>query len=55
MELVLPILVAAAGVYVGYRIIRGGFARPQSERWNVYGIIFCVVLLMLVLSYIFGP
>ncbi len=32
---ILFFLLAMVGVYVAYRIIRGGFDRPQSERWNV--------------------
>jgi hypothetical protein len=55
MGSVLAFLIAVAGVYAGYLIIRGGFKRPQSEKWNVYGIVFCILLLILALSYIFNP
>lgn len=32
--------------YLAYRIIRGGFARPQSTRLNVFGWIGCGILLL---------
>lgn len=51
---VLFFLLAMVGVYVAYRIIRGGFDRPQSERWNAYGIGLWVVIVIWALSYFFG-
>jgi len=36
--------------YGAYRAIRGGFARPQSARLNGYGIVGCIVLLIVALS-----
>lgn len=38
--------------YGAYRAIRGGFERSQSERLTGYGIIGCVVLLMIVMGLI---
>ncbi len=43
-------LVFALVVFLAYRAIRGGFERAQSIKLNVYGIIGCIVLLILVLS-----
>jgi hypothetical protein len=39
--------------YTAYRIIRGGFERPQSEKLTGYGIIGCIVL-CLVAVYLIG-
>ena len=50
---ILFFLLAMVGVYVAYRIIRGGFDRPQSERWNAYGIGLWVVIAIWALSYFF--
>ena len=35
--------------YAAYRIIRGGFERPQSDRLTGYGIIGCMVLILMVM------
>ena len=37
-------------LYLAYRIIRNGFARPQSERLNVFGVIGCIVILIVIYS-----
>jgi tryptophan-rich sensory protein len=46
------VLFAALCGYLAYRIIRGGLARPQSKKLNVFGIFACVLLLMLAYSYV---
>lgn len=51
---VLFFLLAILGVYVAYRIIRGGFERSQSERWNAYGIGLWVIILIWALGYFFN-
>jgi hypothetical protein len=48
------LLLAILLLYLGYRAIRGGFRHPQSARLNGYGILACVLLLLLALSYL-GP
>ena len=48
-------LLACLGVYAAFRIVRGGFARPQSERLNAYGVIACAVLLILAMSWAAHP
>jgi hypothetical protein len=50
MLTILSLLILSAGVYAAYRIIRGGFARPQSERWTGYGIVGAIVLVMLAMA-----
>ena len=47
--MIVETLVALSLLYLGYRIIRNGFARPQSERLTVYGyfgmfLIFCMAV-----------
>lgn len=36
--------------YAAYRIIRGGFERPQSDKLAGYGIVGCIVLLFVAVS-----
>ena len=50
MVTIFSLLIGLLGVYAAYRIIRGGFERPQSERWTGYGIIGVIVLLLLAMS-----
>jgi hypothetical protein len=40
--------------YLAYRIVRNGFSRPQSEKWNGFGIAACIVLLLVLASWIEG-
>jgi len=32
--------------YTAYRVIRGGFERPQSDKLTGYGILGCIVLVL---------
>jgi len=50
---ILFFLLACLGVYVAYRIIRGGFDRPQSAKWNAYGIGLWIIILVWALFYFF--
>lgn len=52
MSTILALLIAFAGLYLAYRIIRNGFARPQSEKLNAYGIAVYVVLFILAVCYV---
>ena len=57
MTMIFVLLVTFACAYGAYRTIRGGFERPQSERWTVYGIIGAYLLLSAAISlviFIFG-
>jgi hypothetical protein len=45
MGIVVWLLVLLCG-YVAYRAIRGGFGRSQSDRLNVFGVLGCLVLLL---------
>jgi hypothetical protein len=57
MAFILWLLLFVGAGYGAYRAIRGGFQRSQSERLTGYGIIGCVVLVLVVLSlttYLFG-
>ena len=49
MSLLVSIL-GLALLYLAYRIIRNGFARPQSERLNVFGVIGCILILIVIYS-----
>jgi multisubunit Na+/H+ antiporter MnhB subunit len=47
--MIVTTLIALGLLYLAYRIIRNGFARPQSEKLNLYGVfgaylIFCLVV-----------
>jgi hypothetical protein len=47
--MIITTLIALALLYLAYRLIRNGFARPQSERLSFYGmfnayVIFCLVV-----------
>jgi len=46
-------LFAALCGYLAYRIIRGGFEKPQSKKLNAFGVIACVLLLLVACSYVF--
>jgi hypothetical protein len=50
MLALLIFLGACLCAYGAYRAIRGGFARPQSERLSIYGVIGLAVLLMVAAS-----
>jgi len=52
MGFILWMLLLVGAGYGAYRAIRGGFERSQSERLTGYGIIGCVVLLMIVMGLI---
>lgn len=52
MSTILALLIAFAGLYLAYRIIRNGFARPQSEKLNACGIAVYVALFILAVSYV---
>jgi len=44
MSFVFWVLLASLCAYGSYRIIRGGFERPQSDKLTGYGIVGCIVL-----------
>jgi hypothetical protein len=44
MSFVFWFLLASLCAYASYRIIRGGFERPQSDKLTGYGIVGCIVL-----------
>ena len=48
MLTIIWLLIVSACAYGAYRAIRGGFERPQSEKWTGYSIIGIAVLLMLI-------
>ncbi|MEW6452732.1 MAG: hypothetical protein AB1490_18920 [Pseudomonadota bacterium] len=50
MATLLWFLVVLACGYGAYRAFRGGFQRSQSDKLNVYGIIGCIVLLIIAAS-----
>ena len=50
MLTILWLLVVLACGYGAYRAFRGGFERSQSERLGSYGIIGCIVLLIVAAS-----
>ena len=52
MGFILWMLLLVGAGYGAYRAVRGGFERSQSERLTGYGIIGCVVLLMIVMGLI---
>lgn len=47
----LEILIALLIGYGGYRVLRGGFKRPQSEKLTGYGIIGIGLILLVVLGW----
>ena len=51
MTMIIVLLITLACAYGAYRAIRGGFERPQSERWTGYGIVGVIVLLLLAMSW----
>lgn len=50
MLTLLWLLVVIACGYGAYRAIRGGFERRQSDKLSFYGIIGCIVLLIVAAS-----
>ena len=44
MSFIFWFLLASLCAYLSYRIIRGGFERPQSDKLTGYGIVGCIVL-----------
>jgi len=47
---VLWFLIVCLCAYGAYRSIRGGFSRSQSEKLSGYGIVGCIVLIVLAAS-----
>jgi prolipoprotein diacylglyceryltransferase len=47
MILIIILAVAFALGYGAYRIIRGGFRKPQSQKLNVFGILGYVIMILL--------
>ena len=47
MLMIFWLLFVSACAYGAYRAIRGGFERPQSDKWTGYSIIGIAVMLML--------
>jgi DMSO/TMAO reductase YedYZ heme-binding membrane subunit len=45
-------LIAALLLYIAYRCFAGGFERPQSEKFNGFGIFAIVLMLLLAVTYV---